>query len=372
MEDEKLTSETPESVSEAPAPETAPEVPAPETVSEAAAPAESELCAQAKHSFSRLGLGAFVILAAATLLQLILTLYALNTKTLPAWMGEPWAKWVLTFAPLYCIAMPAGVAVMRTAPACPREPEKLGFGRFLKFIPISMFLMYAGSFLGNAVTSLLGRVKGSAVENPLEEYVLGGDALWMNALVMVILAPLAEEYIFRRVFIDRTRVYGEKTAVLTSALAFGLFHGNLSQFFYAAALGYLLAYVYIRTGRLRYSAALHMFVNALGGVVAPWMLQNAGLDKLEELDAATAAQDPALLGELLTPGLLLFLFYALALFALSILGLVLLCVNARRLRFEPAERELPKELRARTAWGNAGMILLAAGCLATIVSSVIF
>lgn len=323
---------------------------------------------EAKRCFSRLGLGAFVILALATALQIAVSVILQAAS--PSWASEPWAMWVLTFAPLYCVAMPVGLLIMRSVPSHPAEPSAFGAGRFLTLIPICIFLMYAGNLVGTLITSLFGMLKGGEVANPLEAYALGDASIFIKILVMVILAPLFEEFIFRRVLIDRMRIYGEKTAVVTSALMFGLFHGNLSQFFYAAALGALFGYVYVRTGRLRYSAGLHMGVNALGSVVAPYLLENAGLEKFSG-DTSELLGDPAALGELVTPGLLLFGLYAVMLVAFAILGLVLLCVHAKRMAYAPAERELPPEGRFKLVWCNVGMILLVLGCVVMIVFSIL-
>ena len=52
-------------------------------------------------------------------------------------------------------------------------------------------------------------------------------------LYMVICAPILEEYIFRKLIVDRTVKYGQGVAVVLSGLMFGLFHGNLNQFAYA-------------------------------------------------------------------------------------------------------------------------------------------
>lgn len=324
---------------------------------------------EAKRCFSRLGLGSFVILAAATLLQLLAA--GLINYFEPAWVSETWALWVLTFAPLYCVAIPLGLLVMRSVPKYPVDRGPFGTGSFLTLIPVCFFLMYAGNLIGVAITSILGELKGGEVVNPLESYALGGGSLVVKILFMVVLAPLIEELIFRRALIDRMRIYGEKNAVLVSALIFGLFHGNLSQFFYAFALGLVFGYVYVKTGRLRYSAALHMLINCMGSVVAPALLESADIDRLYELDSSTLISNPELLGELITPGLLLFALYSLLLVAFSILGLVLLCVNAKRLSFAPAERELPREIRFKTVWCNAGMILFALLCLGTIISSIL-
>ena len=61
----------------------------------------------------------------------------------------------------------------------------------------------------------------------------------------------------------------------------------------------------------------------------------------------------------------------LVLIGLAITGLVLLCINKRRVSFAPAELELPKESRFKTVYMNMGMILLAIGCMALIIANVI-
>ena len=89
--------------------------------------------------------------------------------------------------------------------------------------------------------------------------------IW-NVVFLVILGPIFEEWMFRKQLIDHTRKYGEKTAILLSGLAFGLFHMNLFQFFYAFLLGVMFGYIYMRTSKLRYSTAMHMIINFNGAV----------------------------------------------------------------------------------------------------------
>ena len=59
-----------------------------------------------------------------------------------------------------------------------------------------------------------------------------------------------------------------------------------------------------------------------------------------------------------------------AIFAV-ITGLVLLCINKRRVSFAPAELELPKESCFKIVYVNVGMILLLVGCVALILANVI-
>ena len=143
---------------------------------------------------------------------------------------------------------------------------------------------------------------------------------------MVILAPLLEELICRKLLIDRTVRYGEKLSVLMSGLIFGLLHQNLFQFFYAFALGSVFAYVYVRTGRIRYTIILHAIVNFLGAVVAPAVLSVLNMDALEKLEAGEISVE--LLMEIL-PGYLVLMAYSTVLMGLSVFGLVLLILKLR-------------------------------------------
>ena len=72
-----------------------------------------------------------------------------------------------------------------------------------------------------------------------------------------------------KLLIDRTRRYGDWTAILLSGLLFGLFHGNLFQFFYAALVGMILAYIYTRSGSYLRCVAMHAAINFMGSIVIP-------------------------------------------------------------------------------------------------------
>lgn len=225
--------------------------------------------------------------------------------------------------------------------------------------------MYAGNLISNIVLMLIQAVSGAASVNPVLIYAMD-DSLWLRILVMVILAPAIEEYIFRKQIIDRTCIYGEKLAVVTSALIFGLFHGNLSQFFYAFALGIVFGYIYLKTGRLRYSAALHMMINFLGSVVAPALLNSIHPEALSE-----AGMNGMAALETVIPQILPFAIYVLMLIILSLVGLVLFCINIRNVSFQTSELELPEGTRLKTAYLNFGMILFIVSSFILILSSFI-
>lgn len=316
---------------------------------------------EAKKHFSKLGIGTFAILGIGTAAQLLL-IYVVNSVC-PQVMEHSWGMWLITFAPLYLIAVPIGLLLLRKVPSKPLEKHDLKPSRYIVTAIICIFMMYAGNMLGTIITALLQLLPGVSAGNPILSYATD-NALLPKVLFMVILAPVIEEYIFRKQLIDRMYIYGEKLAVVTSALMFGLFHGNLSQLFYAFALGLVFGYVYLKTGKLRYSIGLHMLINLIGSVIGPLFLEKiAVLDTMETLDLATL--------EPIMPWLIGFGAYVLVLIGLAVAGLVLLCINKRRVSFALAEMELPKKSRFKTVYMNVGMILLAVGCIALIVASVI-
>ena len=70
------------------------------------------------------------------------------------------------------------------------------------------------------------------------------------------------------------RIYCDKIAILISSIAFGLYHTNLSQLFYAIALGATFAYITLRTNCIRYAIILHMFINVMSVLIMPTILGN--------------------------------------------------------------------------------------------------
>ena len=331
-----------------------------------------ELRRKARGVFSRLGVSGAMILLISSAVQVVLV-KLLNAVT-PAWRTWPAGMWVLGFAPLYLVGVPVGLLIARRAPASAPEKKTMTVGRYLCILLICIFMMEAGNAVGILLQSLLEGLLGGIPVNPIETFATD-DSLVLRILFLVILAPLIEEFIFRRTLIDRMRPYGEKLAVVTSAVMFGLFHGNLSQMFYAFALGLVFGYVYLRTGKLRCTVGLHMIINLFGGVVSAELAEWAGsglaaLEDLESLDPAALLESglPDLSG-VITPGVVALMVYTVVLLGCAVAGLVVLCIKSRRVYFDPAPMELPRGKRFPTVYLNAGMLLFVAVCLVSVVST---
>lgn len=308
----------------------------------------------ARKAYSTIGFALIAVLLVATLLQVLW--FALPPED--SWfVSSSTGFWLGSFLPMYLVAMPLGILIMKRLPMQVPEDKKLSAGSLLGLIPICFCMMYAGNILGNLLS---GWLSGGTAENAVLDYAMDSNPI--KVLFLVILAPLFEELLCRKLVIDSTRQYGEKASAILSALVFGLMHQNLFQFFYAFALGYVFACVYLRTGRVRYTVILHGIINFVGSILAPYILSKFDMEALETLDPAATTEELMALYNQILPGLLLMLGYALLLIGLSIAGLVLLLVKRKEMVWVPASRQLSRK-ESFAAYLSVGMILFLVLCI---------
>ena len=298
--------------------------------------------------FSTVGVALCVTIAFWIGLNIVLS--GLVSAYFPQGDLPSWVTLLVSSGPLYLVAMPLGVLALGPVPALNTRRFDLGPKRFLAWLIMCVPVMYVGNILGTMLSTLISG--GQSTDRVTE--ILRNGAPIPTFVFAVILAPVFEEWLFRKQLIDRTRRYGEKTAILLSAVAFALFHLNFYQFFYAFGLGLVFGYVYMRTSRMRYSVLMHALINLNGSVVAPWLLSQVDpklvSGELTEADLMRLAANPP-------AGLMLAGCYSLLIIGLLIAGVALLCVNLKKLEFYTTPEELPKGTGARTAFGNPGMIV---------------
>lgn len=273
---------------------------------------------------------------AITLITLVTLLFQVVSGVLIAILAprlalQPWFTIVLSTAPMYLVAMPLSLLIYRWGEASPPAPRKINFAAWLALLTVTFAVTYVGSFIGNAVNTIIGMITGKPVENQLE-ILTQQTPFWANLLFIGILAPILEEIFYRKLVIDRLRRYGDLVAVLVSGILFGLLHGNFSQFFYACMCGILFGYVYLYTGKLRYTIALHTTVNLVGGVLISEVTKRLDLEVLQ------SGSIDALLQNLLPLSLLI--GYIIFNFSCLILGPISIVLLRKHIRFQKGEIQL--------------------------------
>ena len=219
-----------------------------------------------RERFSRLGWALVAQMAAMLAVQTALLLAA--QALAPALAGSGVFLWLVSVLSAYGAGVTAAWLVLRGTEEAPPQPgAPLGPGRFFRSYLAGLGLMYLVNLATLALMGLVGLLRGQTVENPVDN--MADYPLVLNLLLGCVIAPVCEEYLFRGLLLNRLRPYGERFAVWASALCFGLFHGNFSQFFYACAIGVLFAGVVLKTGRLRQAMLLHALINFVGTGLIP-------------------------------------------------------------------------------------------------------
>ena len=219
-----------------------------------------------RERFSRLGWALVAQMAAMLAVQTALLLAA--QALAPVLVRSGVFLWLVSVLSAYGAGVPAAWLVLRgTEEALPQPGAPLGPGRFFRSYLAGLGLMYLVNLATLALMGLVGLLRGQTVENPVDN--MADYPLVLNLLLGCVIAPVCEEYLFRGLLLNRLRPYGERFAVWASALCFGLFHGNFSQFFYACAIGVLFAGVVLKTGRLRQAMLLHALINFVGTGLIP-------------------------------------------------------------------------------------------------------
>lgn len=169
---------------------------------------------------------------------------------------------ILTYLMLYLVLFVA-----------PNTPEDRAAILRRPYEDTGSFMLTAAPFFIMSVTSVIYVNLISAISPELYEAFINSPNLASNMgditdplgfftsfVVIVILAPVIEEIIFRGVLFN---MLNRKLGVIPSLIISGSFFGILhfATFFPAAIMGFVLGFIYHRTGDIRTSIKAHIFNN---------------------------------------------------------------------------------------------------------------
>ncbi|WP_081887310.1 CPBP family intramembrane glutamic endopeptidase [Bifidobacterium callitrichos] len=153
------------------------------------------------------------------------------------------------------------------------EPWQIGRvsrygGAHMKPLWLLVFLTLCLGIQGVVTLVQLGfSAIGLSLPSPTSESITESAVTVSMWLYIGLIGPIFEEVLFRGVLLKELKPFGRNFAIVTSALLFGLFHGDVVQGAFAFLMGLLLGFVAMEYS-LVWSIALHIFNNAiLSGVV---------------------------------------------------------------------------------------------------------
>lgn len=139
-------------------------------------------------------------------------------------------------------------------------------------------LALAGLGFAVAVSALLTVVPFPSVLR--QDYLNSSDGLdggtdqILGLISTMVLAPVAEEIIFRGYLLNRLLGwFGERECLWMTAAVFALCHVSLIWMVYALGMGFMLAWVSVREDNIAYSIALHVGFN--GSVLPVWLINRS-------------------------------------------------------------------------------------------------
>ncbi len=320
----------------------------------------------AKKHFSKLGF--LMLLCTVVLNGVQYGAVCLGRAIAPTVMKDINIAIIVQTVPMYVFAMPFIMWLM--CKVCDgKTPEKHSMtkGQYIASIPMAYAIVVITNLVGTMITLIIGAVKGSAVQNQL--MTLSSNLnIYVATFFMAICAPIMEELLFRKTLVSRILPYGEKKAIFLSALAFALFHGNLNQFVYAFTLGLFFGFLYVKTGNIKITISLHMFINFFSGVLSTKIMGLVDMTKYQEI---AASGDMVALMEFVGAnaiGFILLLLFVVFIYGNVFVGAILLIVNRKRFRCsQECDIVIPKEKTFQTIALNIGVVLFLVYWVAAII-----
>lgn len=303
-----------------------------------------------KTFFNRMGWFLAIYIGIWVGLQLVLAL--LLEHFAPQALDLEWVYWLVSMVPMYVIAFPVTAKLFQKVPRRELYKHTIRPGHMFQTYAMAVALMLIGNIIGIIVTTVLTNVTGTDFTVDSTDIILTHNLGWVF-LVAVVIGPIIEELIFRKILIDRLIVFGDGVAIVVSALLFGFFHGNFSQLFYATGLGLIFGFLYVRTGKIKYTIGLHMIFNFFGGFVPALFMKKVDF---------TGMGDALLWGEFQVifdniGAILGFVAFEMALWGVGIAGFVLLIVNRKKFRLNAGELTLSKGQVAKLFFTTPGMLV---------------
>lgn len=124
-----------------------------------------------------------------------------------------------------------------------------------------------GNLVAMALALLLGTV-GIYSRGNVPSFGGGFVSAIITIITVTILPAVLEEFLFRGALLQPLRKYGDRVAIVVSAVLFALCHPTLPQAVNALLMGLCLGVFTVRTGSLSTGIAIHFVYNSLACVTA--------------------------------------------------------------------------------------------------------
>lgn len=168
---------------------------------------------------------------------------------------------------------------------------------FLKYSALSFGYSTIGSFINLTLLIIVMLIiygfSGFDLNNTLQAANIAPSdmPLWLEILIYIyicLLGPVLEELLFRGVFLDALKKYGNAFGIIMSSILFGLMHQNFTQCLPAMIMGFFFAAVTLKSGSLIPAIIIHIINNTLSSILMV-LLQSIDMSDMRSLLNMSAA-----------------------------------------------------------------------------------
>lgn len=173
---------------------------------------------------------------------------------------HPALKTIIGLVSLYGVGFSLFLKIIKNIPNTKLKQGKVNSKTVLVCFLLQFTALMIMSFLVNVISDI-SKTADSTELNTLTPYMI---------FMLVIFNPIAEEFVFRKIFADKLMKYGELYYMLISSFCFAIVHGvsqGIPQIIYTLILGLIWSYLVVKTGNCKLSMILHALSNIFGSIV---------------------------------------------------------------------------------------------------------
>lgn len=128
-----------------------------------------------------------------------------------------------------------------------------------------VFMAYIAQYIAVIIETLLGISQGSENTQTIID-ITRAAPLFM--IIPALVAPIVEEIIFRKIIFGTLyKKVNFFIAAIISALIFGIIHGEPAHILIYSSMGFVFAYLYVKTKRIIVPIIVHMTLNSISVIV---------------------------------------------------------------------------------------------------------
>ena len=217
------------------------------------------------------------------IIQNLMSLVVAMTPLRELYFSDPTMQSVVTiFMSIFSLLVPFGIGGMLISRKTGNQVfnfEKPVSGKLMVFaVPLGFFVCLAGNYISSIFVNIMSDI-GFSLSSPDFDVPsdIPGRIVYLVSIAVV--PALVEEFAIRGAVLQPLRRYGDKFAIIASAIIFAVLHGNLIQAPFALIAGIALGYAVCITNSIWTGVLIH-FCNNLYSVIIEFLIEDIADEQL--------------------------------------------------------------------------------------------